>query len=396
MMMEQLFTYIDKIGNILAVMSDEIFDNPEIGYEEYKARDLLTKFLADNGFEVEHGAGGLATAFKAVYQSGAGGPAIGLLCEYDAVEHHGHVCGHHMQGPAIIGATLALKDVLKDEAFRIVVYGTPGEETFGGKIDMLEKGCFRDIDVALMFHAGPTTTTDVRSLAMSSFAVKFHGKSSHAAISPHHGRSALDALLLAFNAIEFMREHVKEDTRIHYTITNAGGPDNVVPAAAAATFSLRSYDRVYLDTVIERFKKILDGAALMTETTYTLTADKPYNNKIPVYGLNELLMKNAALAGAERIRSPREKTGSTDFGNVMHEVPGTCIRVAFVAEDAQPHSNEFYNAGKSDAAHRAIIIAAKALAASAYELIADKGLMARVKDEFAANKANACALAINN
>ena len=384
-MKENLIKHIEDIKDDILSISDYIFDNPEEGYKEYKAHEILTRYLIKNGFKVEK-IKGLETAFKGVYENKSDGPSIGLLCEYDALEDIGHACGHHMQGPAIVAAAVALKETIKDYAFKVVVYGTPAEETNGGKIDMLEKGCFGDIDVALMFHASQTTSVDIKTMTLSNFIVKFNGKSAHAAIQPEDGRSALDGLILAFNGVEFLREHVKEDTRIHYNVIYGGGPNNVIPSDAEGSFCFRSYNRKYLDKVIERFKNIIHGASLMTGTTYEIVEEKPFNNKIPVYKLNELLISNAKMVNAPRIRPPREKTGSTDFGNVTYMIPGSCIRVAFVPENVANHSRGFLNAGKSEDAHKAIIYAAKILAASSFDLVKDKGMLEDIKKEFKINK----------
>lgn len=164
-----------------------------------------------------------------------------------------------MQGPACLGAAVALKNCCRDQAFTLVVYGTPAEETFGGKINMMEAGYLKDIDVALMMHGGPDTCTDIRCLALSSFDVTFHGKKAHAAIMPEEGRSAFDALLLAFQGVEFLREHVRDDVRMHYTVKTLPGPENVVPSEAVGSFALRSFSRDYLDQVAERFRDIVRG-----------------------------------------------------------------------------------------------------------------------------------------
>ncbi|MGX6592413.1 M20 family metallopeptidase [Cetobacterium ceti] len=385
-MKNDLFEYINKISKDLINMSDFIFDNPEIGLKEFKSSETIINFLEKYGFTVEKGIGGFETAFKAIYENGENGPSIGLLCEYDALENLGHACGHHMQGPSIVGAAIALKEVLKDKPYKIVVYGTPAEETIGGKLQMVKEGCFKDIDLALMMHGSPTTTTDVKSLALSNFTVKFHGTRAHAALAPEQGRSALDGIILLFQGIEFLREHIKDDTRIHYTITNGGGPANVVPKFAEAKFSLRSYDRVYLDSVIERFKKVVQGAALMTETTCEIEETKSLNNKIPVIKLNDILMENAELVKAPRISPPREKTGSTDFGNLMYNLPGSCIRIAFVPEGTSSHSDEFLAAGKSEDAHKAVIYSAEILAGTAYDIIDNPNLLAEIQEEFQINK----------
>lgn len=385
-MKSELSRFIDNNKREITDMAGFIFDNPEIGGQEYKACDILTEFLSNNGFKVEYQVGGLETAFRAEYTSGTGGPKIGLLCEYDALEGIGHACGHHMQGPSIIYAAAAIKNIIQSQNYSLVIYGTPAEETYGGKIEMLNNGCFKELDVALMMHASPTTTTDVKSLAMSKFLVEFHGTSAHAALKAESGRSALDGVLMLSNGIEYLREHVKDDVRIHYSIVNGGGPSNVVPKYASAEYVLRSYNREYLNHVIERFEKIVQGAALMTETDYTLTLKKSLDNKIPVLGLNQLLMDNAELLGAPRIRPAREKTGSTDFGNVMYNVPGSCIRVAFVPEGTSSHSDEYLESGKSKDAHEATILAAKILGYSVYDIINNNDLLTQFKNEFQKNK----------
>ena len=379
---ENVIKKIDEIKPEILHMADYIFDNPELAFNEYKAFDKLTDYLERNGFSVERGLGSLKTAFRGVYEYGTGGPSIGLLCEYDALEGLGHGCAHHMQGPSIVACAVTIKENMKNKPFKLVVYGTPAEEGCGGKLIMLEEGCFKDIDVALMMHGGPATQTDIKSLASTSLKVTFYGKSSHAALKPEAGRSALDALLLTFQGVEFLREHVLEDTRMHYTVLNAGGPCNVVPSESVGSFSLRSYNSFYLRNVVERFEKIVMGAAMMTETTYKIEVVKTLHSKIPVYKLNDLLMKNAELVDAPGRKPAREKTGSTDFGNVMYKLPGSCIRVAFVDENASSHSMEFVENGKSESGHNAIITAARILSGTVYDLIENQELLIDIKEEF--------------
>lgn len=383
---EELFQRIDEEREELWSMADQIFDNPEYEGEEVFAAGLLTDYLRKNGFSVEMGVGGYKTAFRAVYSHGEGGPVIGILCEYDALRGLGHGCGHHMQGPGCLGAAVALKNLDTDRPFQIVVYGTPAEETLGSKCDMIKKGCFHDLDVAFMMHGGPNTCTDVRCLAQRSFHVTFHGKRAHAALAPDKGRSAFDALLAAFQGIEFLREHVPDDVRMHYTVAELPGPANVVPVKSVGKFSLRSFSKEELKGVVSRFKDIVKGAALIAGVDYELEQTSDFYNKIPVLKLNELLMENAKLAGAPRLAPPREKTGSTDFGNVMYEIPGSCIRVAFVPEGTSSHSQEFVDAGKTQAARDCIIYGAKSIAGASMDLITKPELMDEVKAEFAENK----------
>lgn len=377
----------------LSKMADLIYDFAEKSAEEYKSMELLTDYLQNEGFTVERGIA-LDTAFRATWDNSRAAvdeekntaPVLGILLEYDALEDIGHACGHHMQGPAGIGAAIAIKEVLKDYPFKLVVYGTPAEETLGGKIVMLDAGYMKELDLALMSHGSPNTSVDEKCMALENFVVTFHGVKSHAAISPDEGRSALDAALLSFHAIEMLREHVKDDTRMHYTIRNAGGPPNVVPDLTVAEYTLRSYSTSYLNTVVERFYNILKGSALMTDTTYDIQRDLPFKSKIVCHSVNDLLMKNAAYEKAPSIAAPRKKTGSTDFGNVLYEVPGSCIRIAFTKPDAQPHSQEYLEAGKTDKAHDAICYAAKIMADTFCDVITTPELLAQIKEEFYAAK----------
>lgn len=385
-MKNAIFRSVEAQRAVLTSMADDIFDHPELGFEEFHAEKVITDYLTACGYTVEHGVGGVETAFRAEFKNGQGGPRIGLLCEYDALEGLGHACGHHMQGPAIIGAAKALKECAGSEPYSVIVYGTPAEETAHGKLRMLEHGCFRDIDVALMMHGSPTTTVDVKSMAMSTFFVTFHGKKSHAALKPEDGRSAFDALLVAFQGVEFLREHVPEDTRMHYTITQTPGPANVVPDTAVGKFSLRSYNRTQLDGVVERFKDIIKGAALIAGCTYDMKEGDRLANKIPVLKLNDLIMENARLIDAPRISHPRQKTGSSDFSNVMYELPGSCIRVAMVPVGTSSHSMEFLNAGKGSEAHEAVLVAAKILGGTACDLIQHPEKLAEIQEEFHSSK----------
>ena len=378
---------IDNIREELWALGDSIYDNPEVALHEVFASTLLEDWLEQHGFNVTRGLGTMSTAFRATYENGAGGPSIGLLCEYDALPRLGHACGHHLQGPCIIAAANAIKNANIDKPYKLVIYGTPAEENLAGKITMLEEGCFRDIDVALMMHGSPTTTCDIKSMANYHIDVVFEGKSSHAAINPDKGRSALDALLLTFQGIEFLREHVPEDSRMHYTVADTYNiPANVVPDKAKGSFILRSFNMYTLENIFSRFERIVHGAAEMTETMATIKVQSHMAAKIPVLSLNKLLIDCAEEIGAPRISGPRKKPGSTDFANVMEIVPGSCIRVAFVPENAASHSQEILANGKAETGHNAIIYGAKVLANAAYEMIKDDSLLAEIKDEFIRNK----------
>ena len=369
-------------------LSDWIFDHPETGRQEYQAQDLLVSALEREGFSVEKGVGGIPTSFRAVWENGQGGPSIGLLCEYDALKGMGHGCGHHMQGPAVILTAAALKQCAGDEPFRIVVYGTPDEEDGNGKIEMKKNGCFQDIDVALMTHGGPNTTVDIKSLALKTLRVRFHGKASHAAINPENGRSAVDAMLLSLHGLEMLREHVRDDVRMHYEILGTTPAYNIVPDFAEIVYVMRSYSSEYLETVEERLTRVIQGAAYMTETEAEIFREDDVQSKVPVACLNDRIMKYVKdFDGPQQIPF-REKTGSTDFGNVLHSVPGACARVAFVPEGTPSHSEGFLARGKSREMHDAIALSARIMANVSADLIEDQAFLSEVSQEFQANLAN--------
>ncbi len=388
-MKENLYQLIEEQREKLWAMADQIHDDPEYDGEEYHAAALLEDYLEQNGFAVERGLGQWPTAFRATWSQGEGGLRIGLLCEYDALRGLGHGCGHHMQGPCICGTAVALKNAGFTQPFSLVVYGTPAEETRSAKVTMWEDGCFRDIDVALMMHGGPDTCVDEKSLALTNYIVEFKGQGAHAALAPEKGRSALDALLLAFQGVEFLREHVREDTRMHYTITESPGPTNVVPARAVGEFSLRSYSREVLNGVCRRFEQIIQGAALMADVDYEITREKSLDNKVPCLALNDIIMDNARACGAPGIAPPRKKTGSTDFGNVTNHMPGCCIRVQFVPTGTSSHTQTFVDAGKTQVAHDAILYGAKTLAGTACDLICKPELVQTLWADFEQAKKNA-------
>lgn len=377
-----LLTWLEKQNDTLTSMCDDIFMHPEVGRQEYYAQSLLTRYLKEHGFAVELGVGGLPTSFRGVWEQGAGGPAIGLLCEYDALREFGHGCGHHMQGPAVVSAAAAVRALWGEAPLKLIVYGTPDEEYGDGKVTMLKQGCFQDLDFALMTHAGPNTTVDIKSLAMRSAYVRYHGRAAHAAIKPEDGRSAVDGLMLAIHGFELLREHVRPDVRLHYAIRKTGLSANVVPDFAEAEFVVRSHSSAYLEQVWSRAEKIFRGAADMTETTADWELVSDCQSKVPVYRLNQILMDHAAQLDAPQRIPYRTQTGSTDFGNVLHRIPGGCIRVAFVPEGTSSHSQAWLDAGMSASMHTAALLAAKILAMTVWDLAGDAELREEIREEF--------------
>ena len=277
--------YLDAHHDHLAAHALAIWERPEVALQERFAAKRIADELAANGFEVAWGAGGMDTAFTASW--GSGSPIIGLLGEYDALPSlsqaatperqevvpggPGHGCGHNLYGVAVLGAALALQAAMKARGISGTVryYGCPAEETLTGKTYMARDGVFDDLDAAITWHPGYVNGVWASSsLAMNSFKVHFHGVAAHGGGAPHRGRSALDGALLMDVGVNYLREHVEQDTRIHSVVTNGGLAPNVVPPEATIWYFVRAPNRDKVDAIYARMLDCAKGAALMSGTTY--------------------------------------------------------------------------------------------------------------------------------
>ena len=378
---QSLLQAAEQHAGELFSLACNIFDHPEIGGEEVYASALLIKYLEEKGFSVEKGIAGLDTSFRAVWEQGTGGPSIGFLLEYDALRGMGHACGHHLQGPACIVAALALIENCTDP-FKLVLYGTPDEEISGGKIVMEKAGYFRDVDVMFSCHTGSGTGVATTNRALAPTRVYFHGTPSHASGAPEKGRSALDAMMLAFHGLEIMREHVKDGSRIHYTILDATGAANIVHESASAHITLRCHDRRYLEDMVHRMENVVKGACLMTDTTAEFEYRNVYWNLVPNRPLQIAVMDAANEIGAEKIRQldcSVVSGGSTDVGNVSWVVPTVMIYTYY--DDAAAHTVEWLNAGKTEKARASMLSGGKIMGLAALRLIKDKQYLEEVKRE---------------
>ena len=265
---------IDDSRQALIDLSKDIHSHPELNYQEHYSSSALAGFLESRDFQVERGVGGLETAFRATIPGGAGeGPTIAVLAEYDALPEIGHGCGHNLIAMAAMGAALGLQANAQDLPGRAVVIGTPAEEGGGGKIRLLEAGVFDGVDATLSSHPFSNRTLiptsaeagESWSLAMVGFRYMYHGKAAHAAAAPEAGINALNSVIHLFTGIDALRQHLRDDVRIHGVITDGGMAPNVVPEFAAANFMLRCRDRRYLsDEVVGKVKQVAEGAASMT------------------------------------------------------------------------------------------------------------------------------------
>jgi amidohydrolase len=377
---------LDKQRQALIDLSLNIHDNPELGFKEEKAAGWLTGYLAKNGFQIEKGIGGLPTAFKAAY--GNSKPVIALLSEYDALPEIGHACGHNIIAASTAGAAVASKLVVDKFGGTVIVFGTPAEELFGGKVSMLQAGVFDGIDVAMIVHPGVLDTAVSEALACIGLDVQFFGKAAHAAAYPEQGINALEAMILAFNAINSLRQHIKDRARIHGIISHGGEAANVVPAYSAATFFVRAQDNVYLDELKQKVIKCFEGAALATgarlDYKWHDIVYAPMKNNLV---LAQLFAQNFESLG-RKVASlePYLGFGSTDMGNVSQVIPAIHPSVAIVSQDVQLHSKDFVLAAASDSGHKGLIDAAKALAMTVADLLGEPENLARVKGEFARQK----------
>jgi amidohydrolase len=388
---------VDSLRQELVDISLDIHAHPELNYQEYHAAQILADALERHGFQVERGVGGVETAFRAVLPGGLGnGPTVTLLAEYDALPGIGHGCGHNLIAMSNLGAGLGAKAAMRSLPGRLIVLGTPAEEGGGGKIRLLDAGVFQDVDVVLSSHPSSNRTiipTEIPqdqswSLAMVGYRYAYHGRAAHAAVVPHEGINALNAVIHLFTGIDALRQHLRDDVRIHGIITDGGKAPNVVPDFAAANFMLRSRDREYLQEVVEKVRRVAEGAAHLTGARLeVLPAHPMYANVRP----NAVLVK-AARANAEALGMPIDATppgwngggASTDFGNVSQVVPAYYLRFAVSQTPVPGHSTAMAEAAKSSLAHDNALVTAKVLALTACDLLARPELLEAARDDFAA------------
>jgi len=365
----------------LIQLSLNIHDNPELGFEEEKASAWLTSYLEDSGFHVEQGTAGLATAFRATY--GQGSPRIALLAEYDALPKIGHACGHNIIGVSAVGAAVASKSIIDQLGGSIVVMGTPGEEVFGGKIDMVKAGTFKEIDVAMLVHPDVRNMVTIQALSCISLEVEFFGQPAHAAAQPHRGINALEAMILAFTSINSLRQHIKAEARIHGIITDGGEAPNVVPAHSAAAFLIRALDDDYLAELKDKVLNCFTGASVASgarlEYRWRDRAYAPMKNNAALAGIFKQNLES--LGRHVEAFDPRFGFGSTDMGNVSQVVPSIHPTIAIASPEVSIHTQEFASAAASEAGHEGLMDAAKAMAMTVSDIL-QPGMLDRIKQEF--------------
>ena len=377
---------IDTHRQQLNELSLKIHANPEIAFQEVKSATWLTEYLKENGFSIEQGICGLSTAFRASY--GQGKPAIAILAEYDALPKLGHACGHNIIATSAVGAGIAAKLAVDRFGGTVLVIGTPGEEMEGGKVFMVDRGAFDGVDVAMMTHPGVRNTATIRGLACQSLEVEFFGKPAHAAARPAEGINALEAMIQSFTAINSLRQHIKSSARIHGIITDGGEAANVVPAHSAGYFIVRAEDDDYLDELKQKVINCFTGAATASGARLEYKwGEVRYSSLRNNLTLAQLFRRNIQSLGRKMpLFDSRVSFGSTDMGNVSQLVPGIHPLVAIAPVNVLGHSPEFASAAASEKGTRGLLDAAKALAMTVVDLVANPEIVTRVKEEFRRGK----------
>jgi len=443
--LEAISRHVDAKAEDYCSLSDRIWAAPELAFEEHRAVAEQVAMLEREGFRITTDVGGMATAFIAEW--GSGGPVVGILGEFDALpdlaqisgvtEHKpttagtpGHGCGHNLLGAGSALAAVALKDALQAEGIAGTVryYGCPAEESGSGKTFMARAGLFHDLDAAFCWH--PSVVNEVQtnsSLACIQAYFRFRGRAAHAAAAPHVGRSALDAVELMNVGVNYMREHMPSDARVHYATTNTGGSaPNVVQAFAESLYLVRSPHLPDAERLFERVKRIAEGAALMTETSVAVQITDATSNVLPNKALQEAMYENmrrlgppafdeADLAFAQKLQKDalteeeilasvkphdlslktkvlhegvlampaREEVmmGTTDVGDVSWIVPTVQCHTACFTIGTPFHTWQLVAQGNLPAAHKGMVLAAKAMAATAADVLRKPDLVARAKAE---------------
>lgn len=446
---------IDERKDKLVEINDAIWRFAEISFNEKKSADIIANNLAQEGFIVDHGLAGMETAFVGTY--GSEKPVIAILGEYDALTGmsqkkgvtfkeeiieggHGHGCGHNILGTGALAAAIAVKEAIKrgDVKGTVRYYGCPAEEGGAGKTFMVKEKVFEDVDLVLTWHpATHNSLMNISTLACLGYKFRFKGKSSHAAASPHLGRSALDAVELMNVGVNFLREHIIQEARIHYAITNAGGHSpNVVQAEAEVYYFVRAPKMPQAKEILKRVLDIAKGAALMSGTEVEAVFDDALSNVVPNDTIAKVLHKNLVEIGTPTfekdeinfanelsktlsksdiendfmmihltagrdankiIKSLQDKAmcdvvlpfyslnytmpGSTDVGDVSWVVPTGQISTACAAMGTAMHSWQMVSQGATGLAHKGMLYAGKVLALTAIDFMKDPSLIEEAKLE---------------
>lgn len=381
-MKEKIIKKIDSLKGEFVDYVKYLFDNPELGNQEFKAIKLLSDVLVKYGFETKC-PNLLETDFLGIYKAKKTGPKIGFLCEYDALPEVGHGCGHNMIGVMSILGAIGLKEVIEEIGGEIYVIGCPAEENFGGKVDLANKGLFSSLDACIMLHPSSKYGVGSRSSALIPVKYEFFGKSAHGC-DPYNGASALDAAVSTYQAISMLRQFVKGTSFIHGVIKNGGSAANVVPKYASMEYYFRATTIKYAREIEAKALNIAESAAKMHGCEVKASIyECIYEDTLINYTLAEALKKEYQKLGITEVDDVKEEAGgSTDVGACSYKCPTVQGNIKICSKEVLGHSIEFANCTISENGQNATVLGAKVLANLAYELIVNTELLAKVKNEF--------------
>ena len=375
---------VDRLEAELLNVSHRIHAEPELCYKERFAHDLLAQVISDHGMIVERHAYGLDTAFEARSDGGSSSPNVAVICEYDALPGIGHGCGHNIIAASGLGAGLAAAAVAAEAGGRVTILGTPAEEGGGGKVLMLQRGAFADIDAAMMIHPYNCEMGTPRAIAVQEMTARYRGRAAHAASEPDQGLNALDAAVLGYNAVAALRQHIRDDERVHGVLTDGGDKPNIVPATAASEWYVRSPDLEKLELLKERVERCLkagaDAAGCTVETAWPnpAYAELAVNSALLSSYSNNLKAVGRTLVEADEDR----KIISTDMGNVSHAVPSIHPMMRVAPSDVSLHTPAFADHARSEAGDAAVLDGAKAMAMTVVDCWLDGVVLDSARAEF--------------
>lgn len=364
---------VDEIGDELLGVSHDLWDHPELAFEEHHAHDVLCSSLESHGLATERSAYGLDTAFVAT--AGETGPDVAVMCEYDALPGIGHACGHNIIAASGLGAGIAAARVASEAGGRIRVLGTPAEEGGGGKVFMARRGALEGLAAALMVHPADHDLSQMDCIAVQQLFVEYRGRAAHAAAAPEQGVNALDAAVLGYMGVAALRQHIGPDERIHGVFTDGGDKPNIVPSHAAMHWYVRSRNLESLDALRDRVLAALEAGAAAAGATMTHEWHDPaYADMVTDDALLAMYRDNVERLG-RRVdpAGANPVVGSTDMGNVSHEVPSIHPMIAVAPPGVAIHTPEFADHARSEAGDRAVLDGAKALACTVVDAWAAAG-----------------------
>ena len=382
-MKARLAAAVEAHRDEIVELSRRIHANPEVAFEEQQAAAWVAEAIARHGYAVEHPAGRLPTAVRGVLAGGRGGPGprIGILAEYDALPGLGHGCGHNTMAASGVGAAIALAAIADELPGEIVFLGTPAEERGSGKAIMIEDGLFEGIDAALLFHPCDRSHVESHPLASEDVEVVFHGLQAHAASDPWKGKNALDAMILLFSSVGLWRQQLHPDARVHGIIQEGGTAANIIPERTKAWFMVRSPDQEDYVRIKARFRELVEGAALATDTRAEVTFSGGAMTMKQNRTLEARWVANAAAYGIAD-QGQDLNSGSTDMGNVSWVCPTIHPDLSIADEGTPGHSILFRDAAATPRADETTLLAATLVAQTAYELFADPALVEAAWAEF--------------